>query len=61
MEMIETEPANQYTLQADSFAAAVLEGGDVALSNADSMANMRVIEAVLAAGATPLATTTGSS
>lgn len=61
VETIETEAANQYTLQADSFATAVLDGGDVALSNADSIANMRVIESVLAAGAKPLATNTGSS
>ena len=51
VETIETEPANQYTLQADSFATAVLDGGHVAVSSADSIANMRVIEAVFAAGA----------
>lgn len=49
-ETIETEAANQYTLQADAFAGAVLDDKDVPLSNADSVANMRVIDAVLAAG-----------
>jgi predicted dehydrogenase len=49
-ETIETEAANQYTLQADAFATAVLENKDVPLSNADSIANMRVIEAVLNEG-----------
>jgi predicted dehydrogenase len=49
-ETIETEAANQYTLQADAFATAVLDNKDVPLSNADSIANMKVIEAVLSAG-----------
>jgi predicted dehydrogenase len=51
-ETIETEAANQYTLQADAFATAVLDNKDVPLSNADSIANMKVIEAVLSAGQT---------
>lgn len=51
-ETIETEAANQYTLQADAFATAVLDNKDVPLSNADSIANMKVIEAVLGAGQT---------
>lgn len=61
VETIETTAANQYTLQADDFAAAVLDGGDVAVSNADSIANMRVIESVLAAEAPPLPTAAGPS
>ena len=47
VETIETEAANQYTLQGDAFAAAVLDDEDVPVPNADSVANMRVIEAVL--------------
>ena len=40
---------DQYTTQADAFAAHVLDGAAPAVSAADSIANMRVIDAVFAA------------
>lgn len=42
--------ADQYTLQAERFAAAILDDAPVAHPPADAVANMRVIEQVLAAG-----------
>jgi predicted dehydrogenase len=39
-------PADQYTIQADLFASAVLEDGPVATPLEDALANMRVIEAI---------------
>jgi predicted dehydrogenase len=43
------EPADQYGIQADLFAAAVLEGKDVPVPPSDAVANMAVIEAIFAA------------
>ncbi len=42
------DPANQYALQADAFAAAVVAREPVPVPPADGVANMRVIEAVRA-------------
>lgn len=47
-ESIVFPPADQYTVQAELFAAAVLSGGPVPVPPADAVANMKVIEAVLA-------------
>ncbi len=41
------DPADQYALQADAFAAAVLAGEPVPLPPADAVANMAVIDALL--------------
>jgi predicted dehydrogenase len=48
-EVLTFEPADQYAVQAAAFASAVLDGIPVPLSPEDSVANMRVIEAVFAA------------
>lgn len=42
------DPADQYTLQAEAFGEAVLSDGAVTVDSADAVANMRVVEAVLA-------------
>jgi len=42
-------PADQYTIQADLFARAVLDDTAVAVPVSDAVGNMRVIEAILAA------------
>lgn len=44
------EPADQYAVQAEAFASAVLDDQPVPLPPEDSIANMRVIEAIFAAG-----------
>lgn len=44
-------PADQYTLQAEAFGRAVLDGEPLAHPPADGVANMKVIEAVFAAAA----------
>jgi len=49
-EVLPFPPADMYTLQAEAFAAAVLDGAPVPLPMPDSIANMEVIERVLAAG-----------
>ncbi len=41
-------PANQYTIQAELFGQAILEDAPVPVAPSDAVANMRVIEAVLA-------------
>jgi predicted dehydrogenase len=46
-ETITVAAANQYTLQAERFAAAVLDGAPVPTPPEDAVANMRVIEQVL--------------
>ena len=46
---IEFEPVDQYTLQAEAFVAAVLDGASVPDSGADMLGNLRTIERVLAA------------
>jgi predicted dehydrogenase len=48
VEEILTEPANQFTLQADAFALAVLDDTPVPTPLEDAVANMRVIDAVFA-------------
>jgi len=40
-------PTNQYTIQAELFAAAILDDTDVAVPVDDAIANMRVIEAIM--------------
>jgi predicted dehydrogenase len=47
--VVEFDPVDQYTLQAEAFAAAVLDGKAVPDSGSDIAANMKVIERVLAA------------
>jgi predicted dehydrogenase len=42
-------PLDQYTAQAETFAAAILAGDDVPVPATDAVANMKVLEAVLAA------------
>ena len=44
------EPANQYTIQAERFAAAILDGTPVPIPPADAVANLRVIEELFRAG-----------
>ena len=46
---IEFEPADQYTLQAEAFVAAVLDGASVPDSGREALGNLRTIERVLAA------------
>lgn len=48
-EIIEFDPVNQYSLQAEAFAAAILDGESVPDSGPAVADNMRVIERVLAA------------
>ncbi|MEN8113700.1 MAG: Gfo/Idh/MocA family oxidoreductase [Actinomycetota bacterium] len=47
-EIIEFPPADQYTIQAELFAAAILEGRSVPVPPEDAVKNMHVIESVLA-------------
>jgi predicted dehydrogenase len=47
-ETIEFEPADQYTIQARLFAQAVLDDTDVPVPASDAVANMKVIETILA-------------
>ncbi len=49
VEVLDSEVADQYTVQADAFATAVLDGEPVPIATADSVANMTVIERVFAA------------
>ncbi len=46
---IEFEPANQYTLQAEAFVAAVVDGAALPDSGRDALGNLRTIERVFAA------------
>ena len=48
LEVIEFEPCNQYTLQGDAVSRAIRGEGSVGLSLEDSIANMRVLDAVFA-------------
>jgi predicted dehydrogenase len=48
-QVIEVLPADQYGVQVDAFSRAVLEGTPAPLPPEDAVANMRVIEAVVAA------------
>jgi len=49
-EVLPFPPVNAYRLQAEAFAAAVLDGAPPPIPMADSIANMEVIERVLACG-----------
>jgi predicted dehydrogenase len=49
-ETLTFEPADQYTIQAERFAAAVLDDEPVPIPPEDAVANMRVIEAIVEAG-----------
>ena len=48
-EVMESGVADHYQLQADAFAASVLDGAPLAVPNEDTVANMTVIERVFAA------------
>jgi predicted dehydrogenase len=48
-EVIEIPQADQYGIEVDEMSRAILEGGDAPLPPEDAVANMRVIEAVIAA------------
>ena len=50
-EVIRFAPADQYTVQAEAMAAAVLDGGDLPFPAGDAVANVRTIEQVFAAAA----------
>ncbi len=50
---ISVAAADQYALQATAFATAVLQGGPVPLPPADSVANLRLLERLAAAVASP--------
>jgi predicted dehydrogenase len=49
VETLTFDTADPYTVEADAFAVAVLSGGEVPVPPADAVANLRVIEALLAA------------
>jgi len=51
-EVLEFPPADQYGVQADRFAAAVLDGAPVPTDPDDAVANLRVIERLFAAAGT---------
>jgi predicted dehydrogenase len=44
------DPANEYTIQAEQFAAAVLDGGQVPIPPSDAVGNLRVIEELFRSG-----------
>jgi predicted dehydrogenase len=48
-ETLTFDPADPYTVEADAFAAAVLDGGPVPVPPADAVANLAVIERLFAA------------
>jgi predicted dehydrogenase len=52
-DVIEVPAANQYALQGDAFSRAVMEHTDVPTPPQDAVANMRVIEMILAAAEGP--------
>jgi predicted dehydrogenase len=49
-EVLTFDPANEYTIQAERFAAAVLDGGQVPIPPSDAVGNLRVIEELLRSG-----------
>jgi predicted dehydrogenase len=49
-EVLTFEPANEYTIQAERFAAAILDGTPVPIPPADAVANLRVIEELFRVG-----------
>ncbi len=51
VEIIEIPPCNQFTIQGDRFSAAVQDGGDVVYPLEESLANLRVIDALFRSAA----------
>ena len=51
-ETVTFEPADPYAVEADAFAAAILDGTALPTPASDAVANLRVIEAIFQAGAT---------
>jgi predicted dehydrogenase len=49
-EVLTFDPADEYAIQAERFAAAVLDGGPVPTPPADAVANLRVIEEIFRLG-----------
>ena len=49
-EVLTLEPANQYAIQSERFAAAILDGTPVPIPPADAVANLRVIEELFRVG-----------
>jgi predicted dehydrogenase len=49
-QVVRFDPADQYTIQAESFARAILDGEPVPLPPDDSVANMRVIDRIFEIG-----------
>ena len=49
-EVFTFDPANEYTIQAERFAAAVLDGGRVPIPPSDAVGNLRVIEELFRSG-----------
>jgi predicted dehydrogenase len=54
-ETLTFEPVDQYTLQAEGFAEAILTDGDVPVPMSDAIANMAVIETIIGSTRTPTA------
>ena len=50
-EVLSFGPVDQYTLQAEAFAAAVLDGAPLPFPPSDAVANMRVIDRIFEAAA----------
>jgi predicted dehydrogenase len=49
-EVLTFDPANEYTIQAERFAAAVLDGDPVPIPSSDAIGNLRVIEELFRSG-----------
>jgi predicted dehydrogenase len=49
-EVFTFDPANEYTIQAERFAAAILDGGRVPIPPSDAVGNLRVIEELFRSG-----------
>ena len=49
-EVFTFDPANEYTIQAERFAAAVVDGGQVPIPPSDAVGNLRVIEELFRSG-----------
>jgi predicted dehydrogenase len=49
-EVLTFDPANEYTIQAERFAAAVLDGNPVPIPPSDAIGNLRVIEELFRSG-----------
>jgi len=49
-EVLTFDPANEYTIQAERFAAAVLDGGQVPIPPSDAVGSLRVIEELFRSG-----------